>query len=183
MSGPHKRASFWRVSWSSGSQFPWVKYWRKKTDKFKTTYYQNDNFFLQESLSRTLMPKEIDGSKKKTVCLNYFSYLLICMLIQLYLGGPVPGSKSRMIPQKHIWNSAWTSSESPQSKLWIFSNMTFNFVELFFLQCPTQGNCGLGSDFILMSVLSTFYILPSLEELGIRGQPSGQTAGGNLSLF
>ena len=49
-----------------------------------------------------LMPKEIDGSKKKTVCLNYFSYLLICMLIQLYLGGPVPGSKSRMIPQKHI---------------------------------------------------------------------------------
>ena len=26
----HTKASFWRVSWSSGSQFPWVKCWRKK---------------------------------------------------------------------------------------------------------------------------------------------------------
>ena len=88
-----------------------------------------------------------------------------------------------MYALKKSKSNLFFSLKSPPSKHYIFSNLTFNFVE-FFLQYPTQGNCGFGSDFILMSVLSTYAGLPGRTGYSSkRGQPSGQTAGGNLSLF
>ena len=130
--------------------------------------------------------------KSKILRLNYFSYLLICMLIQLYFLFflPVPGSKSRIIPQKHIWNTP--TGQLPHGRPKKARHQNFRFFQIwllilqnfFFLQYPTQGNCGLGSDFILMSVHSTYAALPGRTGYSSkRGQPSGQTAGGNLSLF
>ena len=122
---------------------------------------------------------------KKEDCVSELFFLFI----NLYADSTLFGGASSWIKVKNDSSKTYLKFRmdvlrKPAIKTLDIFKYDFQFRRtFFFLQCPTQGNCGLGSDFILMSVHSTYTALPGRTEYSKLGQPSGQTAGGNLSLF